>query len=105
LDKEEGMFPAPNYSCQQDKEHAIRLRACWPFHLALEDDELLAEEGIFCHQFRLASAKVGQGLQRQGGSEWFRPMSQASGECIQAAILQLLEMCQNTSHTRNFSIM
>ena len=38
----------------------------------------------------LASAKVGQGLERQGGSERFDPTSKTSGECIQAAILQPL---------------
>src|SRR5215470_12711608 len=42
LDNEEGLFPAPNYSCQENEEHAIRLRACWPFHLPLNDDELVS---------------------------------------------------------------
>ena len=46
LDDEEGLFPRPNEPCQHDEEKAIRFRACWPFHLPLEDDELLAEKGI-----------------------------------------------------------
>ena len=86
LNNEERLFLDPNEPCQQDEEHAIGPGDGWPFYLSPEDDELLAEEGIFCHQFRLASAKVGQGGEQQGGSERFRPMSQASGECMPAAI-------------------
>jgi hypothetical protein len=65
---------------------------------------LLTQERIFCHQFRLASTKVGQGGERQGGSERFRPMSQASGECMPAAIQEPPERGQNTCHTKIFSI-
>ena len=42
LDDEERLFPGPNHSCQENEEQAIGFRAYWPFHLALEDDELLA---------------------------------------------------------------
>jgi len=104
LNDEERLLPCPNHPCQEDEEHAIRFRACGAFHLAPEDDELLSQEGIFCHQLGLASAKVGQGLQRQGGSEWFGPTSKASEECMPAAIQEALERDENTSHTRNFSI-
>ena len=80
LNDEERLFPVPNHSCQEDEEHAIRFRACGAFHLAPEDAELLSQEGIFCHQLGLASAKVGQGLQRQGGSERSGPLKKASSQ-------------------------
>jgi hypothetical protein len=76
---------------------AIGVRACWPFYLTLENGQLLSQKGIFCHQFRLTSATICQGLQRQGGNEWFRPTSKTSGEGIQAAILQPPELGKNTS--------
>src|SRR5438876_506266 len=80
LNDEERLLPCPNHPCQEDEEHAIRFRACGAFHLAPEDDELLSQEGIFCHQLGLASAKVGQGLQRQGGSERSGPLKKASSQ-------------------------
>ena len=42
LNDEQRLFPCPNEPCQQDEEQTIRFRACWPFHLPLEDDELLS---------------------------------------------------------------
>ena len=100
-----GLLPGSNQPGPQDEEHAIRFRACRPFHLAPEDEEWLSEEGICCSQFRLALAQVGQGGERQGGSERFRPTSQARGEGMQAAIFQLLQRGHNTRHRRRFSIM
>jgi len=104
LHDQEGLQPGPNQPGQQDQEHTISLRERWPFHLSLENDELLAEEGIFRQKLGLAPAKVGQGLQRQRGSEWFGPLSQASRECMPAAIQEPQESSENTSHTRSFSI-
>ncbi len=42
LNDEEGLLPSANQPGQQDEEQAIGFRACWPFHLTLENDELLA---------------------------------------------------------------
>ena len=104
LDNEKSLLPRSNQPGQQDEEHAIGSGDGWSFHLSLKDDELLAEEGIFCHQFRLASTKVGQGGQRQGGCERFRPTSKTRRECKPAAIQEPPERGENTTHTRSFSI-
>src|SRR5437660_4467112 len=104
LHDEQSLFPGANQPSQQDQEQSIGFRTCRSFHLPLEDDERLSQEGIFRHQLGLAPAKVGQRLQRQGGSERFGPTSQASGECIPAAIQEPQEWGHNTSHTRSFSI-
>ena len=42
LHDQEGLLPGSNQPGQQDEEDAIGLGACWPFHLSLENDELLA---------------------------------------------------------------
>jgi hypothetical protein len=65
LHNEERLFPGPSKPGQQDEEHAIGPGDRWPLHLAPEDDQLLAQEGIFRDQFGLASAKIGHSLQRQ----------------------------------------
>ncbi len=104
LNDQKGILPGMNQPCQEDEEQAIRVRACWPFHLPFEDDELLSQEGVFRHQLGLASAKVGQSLERQGGSERFRPTSKARGERVQAALQEAQERDQNTSHKKSFSI-
>jgi hypothetical protein len=42
LHDQEGLLSGSNQPGQQDEEHAICFRACWPFHLSPEDDELLS---------------------------------------------------------------
>ena len=56
LHDEEGLFPRPNEPGQPDEQDAIGFRTCGPFHLAPEDNQLVAYEGNFCDQFGLASA-------------------------------------------------
>jgi hypothetical protein len=104
LNDQKGLLPGPNQPGQQDEKDAIGPGDGWLFHLPFEDNELLAQEGIFRDQFGLASAKICHGLQQQGGQEWFGPLSKASGERIPAAILHPLEMGHNTGHRRSFSI-
>src|SRR5215469_7441352 len=98
LNDQNGILPSMNQPCQEEEEHAIRISARWPFHLPFEDDELLSQESVFHHQLGLASAKVGQSLERQGGSERFRPTSKAGGERMQAVLQEAQERGQNTSH-------
>src|SRR5260221_10768426 len=58
LNDEQRLFPGPNGSCQKHQEHPIRLRAHRSFHVSAQDDERLSEEGVFGHEFGLASGKV-----------------------------------------------
>src|SRR5215472_9341586 len=104
LHDQEGLLPGTNELCQQNEEDTIGPGDWWPFHPPFEDDKLLAQEGIFRDQLGLASAQIGQVCQWQGGHERFGPTSQARGERIQAASLQLPEVGHNTGHTRSFSI-
>jgi hypothetical protein len=104
LHDQEGLLPGLNQRRQQNEQDAIGVGACRPFHLPPEDDQLLAQEGIFRDQFGLASAKIGYGLQRQRGQERFGPTSQARGEGMQAVIQEALESGENSTHRRRFSI-
>jgi hypothetical protein len=42
LNDQKGILPGSNHPGQQDEEDAIGPAERWPFHLPLEDDELLA---------------------------------------------------------------
>jgi hypothetical protein len=42
LNEEESLLSYPNSSSEEHKEDAIPLSTRWPFHLPLEDEELLA---------------------------------------------------------------
>jgi hypothetical protein len=95
LNNEEGLFPCPNHSCQEHEEQAIRFRACRPFHLPFEDDELLSQEGIFRHKLGLASAKVGEGLKRQGRSQWCGPLKNACSQYHDTRTHEPLETRKN----------
>ena len=104
LHDQEGLLPGTNELCQQNEEDTIGPGDWWSFHPPFEENELLAQEGIFRDQFGLASAKIGYGLQRQRGQERFGPTSQARGESMQAVIQEALESGENSSHRRRFSI-
>jgi hypothetical protein len=60
LNNEEGLFPGANDPGQKHQKHPIRPGTDRSFHLPLEDDQLLTQQGIFCDQFGLAFGKVGQ---------------------------------------------
>jgi len=53
LDNEQGLLPCTRRSSEKNQHHPIPLRASWSFDLPTQDDELLPEEGIFCHEFGL----------------------------------------------------
>jgi hypothetical protein len=59
-DNEQGLFPGPNRLCQKHQEHPVRFGTGRSFHLSSEDNKLLAQERVFCHEFGLASGKVCQ---------------------------------------------
>lgn len=77
------------------EDHSILFRACGPFHLPFEHDQLLAQEGIFRYQFGLASVKVAQRLERQGGSERSGPLKKASSQFSDERIHEPLERRKN----------
>jgi len=88
LNNHKGLLPGLNQPGQQNQEHAIGPAKRWPFHLPPENNELLAEEGIFRHELRFASAEINEGGEQQGAPERFGPTSKARGDRIPAAILQ-----------------
>jgi hypothetical protein len=104
LHDHQGLLPGTNQPGQQDEKDAIGFRACRPFHLPLEDDQWLSQEGIFGEKLGLASAEVGEGGQWQGGQERFGPPHKARGEGMPAAIQEPLERGENMTHTGSFSI-
>jgi hypothetical protein len=44
LHDQKGILPGTHQPGQQDEQDAIGPGDCWPFHLPLEDDELLVQE-------------------------------------------------------------
>jgi hypothetical protein len=77
LNDDEGLSPAPNYLGQQDQEYAVRPGTGRPFHLSPQDDQLLTQQGVFCHKLRLAPGKVGQCTQKERGGVRFCPGDEA----------------------------
>ena len=65
LNNEQRLFPGPNHSCQKHQEHPIRFGTGRSFHLSAEDNQLLSQERVFCHEFGLASGKVCQRPQHE----------------------------------------
>ena len=75
-DTEECLFPGSNRPCQKNQEHPVRFGTGRSFHLSPEDNQLLAQERVFCHEFGLASSKVSQCPQEKSGGGWFDPVDE-----------------------------
>ena len=58
LNNVKGLFPEPGKTSEQNKAETVMLvehRSC---HLTMEDDQLLAQQGIFHNQIGTAAAKI-----------------------------------------------
>jgi len=63
LNDEKRLLPGPNRPCQKHQKHPIRFGAGWSFHMSAQDEKLLSEQCVFCHEFGLAPGKVNHGSQ------------------------------------------
>jgi hypothetical protein len=78
LDNEQGLFPGPNRLCQKHQEHAVRFGTGRSFDMSAQDNQLLAKEGVFCHEFRRASGKICQRPHKERGAVVrFSPVDEA----------------------------
>ena len=84
LNDEEGLFPGSNHSCQKHQEHAVRFGTGRSFHVSAQDNERLSQECVFCHEFGLASRKVGQCSQDKSGVGRFGPVDETVVERLKA---------------------
>jgi hypothetical protein len=99
LNDEEGLFPGPNHACQKHQEHAVRFGTCRSFHVSAQDNQLLAQECVFCHEFGLASSKVGQRSQEKSGVGWFGPVEETMVERLKAKAYQTRDEGENPLHS------
>ena len=62
-------FHVRTISCKKHQEQSIRFGTYGSFDVSAQDNQLLAEERVFCHEFGLASGKVCQRphYERSGG--------------------------------------
>ena len=66
LNDHEGRLPGWELAGDVDKESAVTPGEGWAFGVSLEDNELLAQEGVFEDQFRFRAGKVQDGVEGQG---------------------------------------
>ena len=71
FDDDEGFFPALNQAGQKDQPQAIVLGQLRTFDLAVEHDQLLAQQGVFSHQLAPATGQVKGGPHCQSFIIWF----------------------------------
>ena len=102
LDNEKRMLPCTRRSCEKDQDQAIRFCKCWSFDLPTQDDELLPEEGVFCHELGLASGKVSHRTQHERGIGRFGPVDEAVVERLKTHVCQALDEGNNILHSIRF---
>jgi hypothetical protein len=96
------MLPCTRRSSEKDQDQAIRLCAGWSFDLPTEDDELLQEEGVFCHELGLASGKVSHRTQHERDIGRFGPVDEVVVERLKTHVCQALDEGDNILHSIRF---
>ena len=71
------MFPGPNHPGEKHQDGSIPSGIDRSFDLSAEDNQLLSEEGVSCHEGGLAPGKVSQRAQQERSGGRFRPVSKA----------------------------
>ncbi len=103
LNDEKRLLPGPNRPCQKHQKHPIRFGAGWSFHMSAQDEKLLSEQCVFCHEFGLAPGKVSHGSQYERGSGWFGPVDEAVLERLEEAhACHLLDKDKKPLHSVRF---
>ena len=87
---------------QQHQEHPIRFGTGRSFHLSAQNDELLTQERVFCHEGGLAPGKVGQRSQQERGSVRRGPSDEALVERLKTNACQALHEGENPLHSVHF---
>jgi hypothetical protein len=58
LDDKEALLPTPDPAGEEDEPEAIGWGEAWLANLAVEDDELLAEEGVLGNELGIAASEI-----------------------------------------------
>ena len=66
LDDKEGFLPPPDPAGEEDEPEAIGWGAPWLVDLAVEDDELLAEERVLGNEFGIATSEIEGRAEKDG---------------------------------------
>jgi hypothetical protein len=98
LNNQESLPPGSNSPCQEHQQESILFRTCWSFDLSPQDDQLLPEEGILCHQFDFSASKVHDRSGQKRGMSWFCPCQKALLQEIIAEGDQMLGVLKNMRH-------
>ena len=99
LNDEQRLLPGPYHPGQKHEEHPIRFGTDGSFHLSPENNELLRQECVFCHELRLASGKVRQSPQQERGGVRFSPGDEAVVERLKTNACQPRDERENPLHT------
>ena len=66
LEDEEGFLPTPDPAGEEDEPEAIGWGETWLVNLAVEDDELLAEEGVLGNEFGIGANEIEGRAEKDG---------------------------------------
>ncbi len=67
LEDDESLFPVSDEPSQDQEREAIAAVEVRTFDLALKDDELLTQQGIFKDQLTFGPGEVGEGIKEDEG--------------------------------------
>jgi hypothetical protein len=70
FDDKEGFLPPPGPAGEEDEPEAIGWGETWLANLAVEDDELLAEEGILGNELGIAASEIEGRAEKDRIARW-----------------------------------
>ena len=80
LDDLERLLPCRCHRCHDHQTEAVQRRELRPRDLTAQDEELLAEQGVFSDQVRLGPGQVCCGVDDEGARGWSSEAHEATGE-------------------------
>ncbi len=102
LDDEQRLLPCSYHPGQKHQEQPIRCGTDRSFHLPSENNELLTQECVFCHELGLATGLVCQCAQQERGGVRFGRGDEAVMERLKTKICQPRDEGENPLHSRRY---
>jgi hypothetical protein len=72
-------FPGSNHAVEEYQQKPVFLLVDRAFDLSMQDEQLVAQQHVFCQKFGFASGQSGELSEHTGGRQWFDPPQTRSG--------------------------
>jgi hypothetical protein len=98
LNKEKRLFPGSNHLGEEYQQKPVFLSVHMAFDLSMQDEQLVAQQRVFCQQFGFASGQIGECTNHGGGRWWLYPSQNVFLKRMEAEKDALLDRGKDAQH-------